>query len=437
MRISATAQFAAFVIGCATSSAPSVGPLPATTNALDRVFKVEGLSAPVRLLVDRYGITHIYANSINDVFWAQGFNVARDRLWQIDLWRRRGLGRLSEAFGPAYVDQDRASRLFLYRGDMAAEWRSYGPDAKQITTAFVAGINAFIEQIEDGPALLPIEFQKMGYRPARWEADDVVRIRSHGLSRNVSSEVTRAKVACAAGLAADDLRVRLEPHWTATVPVGFDVCSLPPNVLDVYHLATSGVIFAKPSVSGQPRAARSEADPDAGLAAAGSNNWALAPARTTTGRPILGNDPHRAHQAPSLRYITHLHAPGLNVIGAGEPALPGVSIGHNERIAFGLTIFSIDQEDLYAYDTNPANPKQYRYRAGFEDMVVIEERIAVKGDEARPAVLKFTRHGPVIFEDAANRRAYAVRTAWLQPGTAPYFGSMPYLRAQSWEAFLR
>jgi len=111
------------------------------------------------------------------VFWAQGFNVARDRLWQIDLWRRRGLGRLSEAFGPAYVDQDRASRLFLYRGDMAAEWRSYGPDAKQIATAFVAGINAFIEQIEDGPALLPIEFQKVGYRPARWEADDGVRIR--------------------------------------------------------------------------------------------------------------------------------------------------------------------------------------------------------------------------------------------------------------------
>src|SRR3989475_6886907 len=121
---------------------------------------------------------------------------------------------------------------------MAAEWRSYGPDAKQITTAFVAGINAFIEQIEDGPALLPIEFQKMGYRPARWEADDVVRIRSHGLSRNVSSEVTRAKVACAAGLAADDLRVRLEPHWTATVPVGFDVCSLPPNVLDAVTLGS-------------------------------------------------------------------------------------------------------------------------------------------------------------------------------------------------------
>src|SRR2546422_11702841 len=157
MRISATAQFAAFAIGCATSSAPSVGPLPATTNALDRVFKVEGLSAPVRLLVDRYGITHIYANSINDVFWAQGFNVARDRLWQIDLWRRRGLGRLSEAFGPAYVAKDRAARLFLYRGDMAAEWRCYGASAEARTTSFAAGIKAYGDWVPEDPARLPGE----------------------------------------------------------------------------------------------------------------------------------------------------------------------------------------------------------------------------------------------------------------------------------------
>ena len=168
----------------------------------------------------------------------------------------------------------------------------------------------------------------------------------------------------------------------------------------------------------------------------GSNNWVVSPRLTATGRPILANDPHRGQSIPSLRYLAHLVAPGLNVIGAGEPALPGISIGHNERIAFGLTIFSIDQEDLYLYSTSPANPDEYRYRDAWEPMQIIQETISVKSGAPQTVELKFTRHGPVVYEDRGRRTAFAVRAAWLEPGMAPYFGSVEYMRASNGDEFL-
>ena len=123
---------------------------------------------------------------------------------------------------------------------------------------------------------------------------------------------------------------------------------------------------------------------------------------------------------PSLRYVAHLRAPGLDVIGAGEPALPGISIGHNDKAAFGLTIFPIDQEDLYVYRTKPGDPDCYAYGDGFERMRIVEERVAVKGYPDQTLTLKFTRHGPVVHEDRARNLAYGIRTVWLEPGSAPY-----------------
>src|SRR5205823_5018319 len=152
----------------------------------------------------------------------QGFNAARDRLFQIDLWRRRGLGQLSSVFGRAYVEQDVAARLFLYRGDMAQEWQAYGKDAESIATSFVAGINAYVDLVTRQPELLPFEFRRLGYLPGKWQAEDVVRIRSHGLTRNLTSEVARAGVACKLGLAADRIRWGLEPTWITKVPEGLD-----------------------------------------------------------------------------------------------------------------------------------------------------------------------------------------------------------------------
>lgn len=380
-----------------------------------------GLKQRAEILIDRWGVPHIYAANFDDAFFVQGFNAARDRLFQIDLWRRRGLGRLAEVLGPNYLEQDKAARLFLYRGAMDREWKAYGPQARRMAEAFAAGINAYIGWLDGEPGRLPVEFQILGYRPAKWTASDVVRIRSHGLTGNLNNEVARARVFCAAGAEDgpkfDHFRSGLQPKWNIQIPEGAGFC-LPADVLRLYSLATQAVRFEAP-----PAPAENE----------GSNNWTIAPSKSATGRAILASDPHRAYSTPSLRYIVHLSAPGLNLIGGGEPSLPGVSIGHNGTIAFGLTRFYIDQEDLYVYELNPRNPRQYRYRGRWERMRVVRETIPVKGAAPVKAELAFTRHGPVIWSDA--NRAYAVRSSWFEPGTSAYFGSASYALAKGFEEF--
>lgn len=396
-------------------------PMAADKIQQDAEYEVSGLTLPVEIVVDTWGVPHIYAQDHYDAFFAQGFNAARDRLWQIDLWRKRGLGQLAETFGPEYAAQDEAARLFLYRGDMYAEWLAYGNDAKRIAEAFTAGINAFVGLTQSQPELLPPEFKLMNYRPALWQAADVVRIRSNGLWRNVTDEVWRAQLACSGDLAAAARYKRLEPDWTAQVPEGLDPCVIPEDVLEKYRLAKSPVGFSERTIALQ----------DSFDHSLGSNNWVVAPDRTDTGRPILADDPHRGHSTPSLRYISHLVAPGLNVIGAGEPALPGISIGHNEKIAFGLTIFPIDQEDLYVYTKRRQG---YRYQGRTEAFVTATETLNVRGEQPRELTLKFTRHGPVIAETA--KHVFAVRAAWLQPGMSPYFGSIEYMRAENFREFV-
>jgi penicillin amidase len=407
--------------------AGSAAAAPATDH-----WTVAGLKSPGEIVVDHWGIPHIYAASERDAFFLQGYNAARDRLWQIDLWRKRGLGLLSASLGPAYVAQDRAARLFIYRGDMAAEWGAYAPGAQQEVEAFVAGINAYVAEVRAGVRPLPVEFTITGSQPEPWRPEDVVRIRSHALVGNVTSEVTRAQVACAAGLPADALRKRLEPAHTAVVPEGLDPCVITPDVLKDYILGTQPVTFSPT----QARVAAMDASEfDRSAAQEGSNNWVVAPSRTATGRPILANDPHRQLGVPSLRYVVGIEAPGLSLIGAGEPALPGVSFGHNDTAAFGLTIFGIDQEDLYVYALNPANPDQYHYGDGWEAMTVVHDEIPVKGEAPRKVELRFTRHGPVLDFDPPHGRAFALRTVWEQPGLSGYFQSTWLTHARTWADF--
>ena len=169
----------------------------------------------------------------------------------------------------------------------------------------------------------------------------------------------------------------------------------------------------------------------------GSNNWALAPARTTTGRAILASDPHRVHDQPSLRYVVHLVAPGLDVIGAGEPAIPGVSFGHNERVAFSLTIHPADQEDLYVEQLDPANHGRYRFKDAWEPVRTVKEKIAVKGEAAREVDLSFTRHGVVLHTDQARHQSYALRSVWFEPGKSFYGGSTRNVPGEVGRKFLR
>ncbi|MFE7243149.1 penicillin acylase family protein [Streptomyces sp. NPDC057580] len=378
-----------------------------------------GLEKSAEILVDTHGVPHIYAQTRHDAYLLQGFNAARDRLWQIDFWRRRGLGLMAEAFGPDHAERDRVARLFLYQGDMDTEWAAYGPGAREACRAFAEGVNAYIEMTEQDPELLPPEFRELGYTPARWTAEDICRMRSHGLFYNATSEVERATVLARFGETAENLRKQREPAIALTVPEGLSPQDIPPDVLRLYTLLISPSSFTGPEAGTQPT----------GLPKDGSNNWVLAGSRTDTGRPILANDPHRAMTTPSLRYIAHLNAPGLNVIGAGEPGLPGISIGHNDDVAFGLTICPMDQEDLYIYDVHPERPDEYRHQGQWRPFTVERETIAVNGAEPVTVELKYTVHGPVIHQDDSRHKAYALRVAWLEPGMAPYLASLGYQQA--------
>ncbi|HUU35221.1 MAG TPA: penicillin acylase family protein, partial [Vicinamibacterales bacterium] len=218
------------------------------------------------------------------------------------------------------------------------------------------------------------------------------------------------------------------------------------DVLSLYNAFRDPIVFqpedVAPAYRGQVRPAAAEAllaraasesriiDTDIG-----SNNWVVSGARAQSTMPIMANDPHRVIEAPSLRYWVHLVAPGWNVIGGGEPVLPGVSIGHNEHGVWGLTVFGTDSEDLFVYETNPANANEYRYQDRWEAMRMIADTVPVKGQAAEKVELKFTRHGPVIYEDRANHRAYALKAAWMEKGGAPYLSSLRMNQATSWEEF--
>jgi len=423
------------LLACLTICTPNA--LVLANSAVPSSVAVSGLRYQVQIFVDHWGVPHIYASTIDDAFFAQGWNAARDRLWQMDIWRRSGLGELSAILGPSFVNEDRAIRLFTYRGDMAQEWAAYGPEAKRNSEAFVSGVNAYILSILNNTELLPLEFKLLGYYPSLWGVDDLVRVRNHGLAVGVESEVFRAKLTCTKhGLNAADLVMPISPPWKLTTPRDVDLCAIPDDVLNQYRLALQSVAFdSAANVQASPVQTSLLRLKSNGIGREGSNNWVISPLKSASGRPILANDPHRALELPSLRYIAHVVAPGMNVLGAGEPALPGVAIGHNERIAFGITVFPVSQEDLCIYDTDPKDPNSYRYGDAWEPLKVYHESIAVRDGTEVQVEIKFTRHGPVIYEDREHHRAYAVRATWLNAGGAPYFGAMRYLRAGSLQEF--
>jgi penicillin amidase len=405
---------------------------------------VPGLNEPVEVVRDRWGISHIYARNEHDLFVAQGFAAARDRLFQLELWRRQATGTMAEIQGPRGLVHDLGARQMKYRGDMTRELLHYHPRGPEIVAAFVEGINAYIELTEREPRRLPIEFRILAITPGRWTPEVVVS-RHNALVRNVTDEVRCAQLVCALGRERARGLLDLHPgNPTLKFDDTLDLSLLSESILETYKASRSPVSFRPEDVEARYRgpevtpgrdrkAAALEGDQD--ISTLGSNNWVVAGERTAAKSAIMASDPHRSILLPSLRYWVHLVAPGWNVIGAGEPALPGVSAGHNERGAWGFTIFPIDQEDLYVYETDPAHPLAYRYRGQWEAMKTIHETIGVKGAGAVEVELKFTRHGPVIFEDVSHHRAYALRAVWLEEGTAPYLASLRLDQAKSWDEF--
>ncbi|MDW8354127.1 MAG: penicillin acylase family protein [Bryobacterales bacterium] len=377
--------------------------------------RLPGLQQPVEILRDRWGVPHIYARTQADLFFAQGYMAARDRLWQIDLWRRIGTGKLSEILGPAALERDRLARSVRFRGDWNAEWRSYAPDAKPIIESFVAGINAYIDSLG---GRRPLEFRVAGYDPGRWVPEDVVaRMAGLVMTRNLSSEVRRAEDARRFGLETLERYMPPEPFVRLEIPHGLDLADITGEILRVYEEATGPARFPETEAS---------------------NNWVVAGSLSASGKPLLANDPHRPILIPSLRKTVHLVGPGWNAIGAGEPALPGIALGHNEHIAFGFTIVGIDQQDLYVERLHPEDPNRYLYRGKWLPVEIERQAVIVQGRQAPETVeLRYTRHGPVIHEDRSRRRAYALRWVGSEPGGAGYLAALSVARARNWSEFLR
>ena len=380
-------------------------------------IELDGLKQPVEVIRDRWGVPHIYAQTTDDLFFAQGFTAAQDRLWQMEIWRRTGEGRLAEVVGPQAIERDKFARLMRYRGDMEAEWKSYAPDAKQIIESFVRGVNAYIDT-ETRRNRLPIEFQLTGIKPEPWTPEVcLTRMAGYIMTGNASREVLRAQLVKAIGTSKTDQLLETDPFKPLVVPEGLDVTGIDAKILAGATAAGAPVTFP---------------------ASEGSNNWVVDGTMSATGKPLLANDPHRTIQLPSLRYLVHLVAPGWNVIGAGEPTLPGIAAGHNERVGFGFTIVGIDQQDIYVETTSPDDPTLYRYKGRWEKMRVERESIKVKGRvEPMDLELRFTRHGPVIYEDAKMHRAYALRWIGVEPGSAGYLASLSLDRAKNWQEFLK
>ncbi len=375
-------------------------------------IRTPGLEKPVEIIRDRWGVPHIYASTVHDLFFAQGYITAADRLFQIDLWRRTGTGQLSEVLGPSYVERDRLARAVNYRGDWAAEWASYGADTRVIVTAFTGGVNAYIRSLG---VKLPVEFKAAGYAPGLWRPEDCLsRVAGLTMTRNLTLEVTHAEDIQRYGIERALQFIRINPPVPLTVPQGLDLSGINSDLLRAYRETVGPVRLSTEQ---------------------GSNNWVVDGTLTTTGRPILANDPHRPVQLPSLRKTVHLNGPGWNAIGSGEPALPGIAIGHNDTIAFGITIVGIDQQDLYVETVNPANPDQYRYKGAWRSFETERQQISVKGEAARTIALRYTVHGPVIAEDAARHRAFALRWVGSEPGSAGYLAGIALARASNWTEF--
>jgi penicillin G amidase len=402
--------------------------LPARASGQTREAAVRGLSAPLDIAIDRWGVPHISAASVNDAFFGQGYATALQRLWQIDVTHRRQLGQLAEAFGPSFVPFDRAARLFLYRGPLDAEWKSLDPRVEGIARAFVAGINARVKEVRDDRSLLPPEFAALDFLPDFWSVEDLLKVR-YLVQPNVRMETRRAEFACKGALEADALVQPLEPQWTLAIPKGLEPCDVRRADLRIYELLTGPL----PSANVPLREKKTELVTDFD-SHEGSNAWVVAPSKTTTGRPILANDPHLAFTIPSPRMIAHLSAPGFNVVGAGPAWRPGFQFGHNERIAVGRTDFQIDGEDLYVLELSE-DGKTWLGPHGPEPVERVVETVKVRDRDPDKVELAYTSLGPIISESRERRRAIVVRAVSLQPGAVSALEYVPQTLVSNWEEF--
>ena len=434
---------AAFSVGdVSAQTAPAPDPVAAAMAALaqiDGTIMVSGTREPVEVIRDKFGVPHIYAKNTGDLFLAQGFVVAQDRMWQLEMWRRNGEGRLAEVLGKDYVRRDTFARMLQFRGNWDAEYRKYHPQGKLIFDSFAKGVNAAIQKALD-ERKVPVEFDRMGFAPQPvWTAKTILtRLPGWAMTRNASSELARALDIKRLGLERTRELKPTEPERAFVIPEGLNLDDIEPGILDIARDANN---YRFPVAGSSGDGAEISTDAPGFLVPgderpSASNNWVVSGRKSATGKPLLANDPHRDLVNPSLRYVVHLSAPGWNAIGATEPGVPGIAIGHNDRVAWGFTILGVDQQDLYVEETDPADPNRYMWKGEWREMALSRELIYVKGQAAPVEVtLKRTHHGPVVHENAAKNRAYAVRWAGAETGGAGYVGALGVMQSRNWDEF--
>ena len=346
----------------------------------DGELTVAGLTNEVTVYTDERGMPHIYAENEHDLYFAVGYIMARERMWQMDLIRRATTGRLSEIFGKDYVQTD----LFLRSLEMTAKSKvvlSNGdPEIINCLRAYADGVNQWITKTGKK---LPPEFRLLGYEPDPWKLEDIANIIGYMgwdlASDNLTSDIFYYRLMQKLG---SEKASALIPDFKANSQFVFPEFTLPDSLLK-NALSYIGSLDKLESLGIVPFS--------------GSNNWAVTGKRTETGKPVLSNDMHLSFGAPGIWFQMHQVVPGkLDVTGVVVPGQPFVIAGHNEKIAWGMTNLSVDDIDLFSEKINPENENQYLFNGEWRDMVVKDEVIKIKGGEAESYRLRFTHRGPVV-----------------------------------------
>jgi penicillin G amidase len=427
-------------------------PLP----QIDGSASLAGLQQEVTVERDRWGVPHIRAATVEDLAEAQGYVMAQDRLWQMDLLRRVARGQLSEILGARTLKIDESFRTYGFAHAADRDATLLDPESRKIIDAYARGVNQFIGQHKKN---LPLEFSLLHYAPTPWLPSDTLAISGYmyrTLTDTWERELNRAKVTERAGAErAKDLfsEEAAMDHFVVGDPKVIDDGSQrsaahSDDEDDDDDMEPDTVLKAGRGSSGTGEKAESDADLTSALAESiqgflqesqneirqglGSNNWVVSGAHTATGKPLLANDTHLELSIPAIWYEMHLTAPGWNVKGFTLPGAPMIIIGHNDRIAWGFTNNGADVQDLYIETFNPASPDEYRVNGAWTKAQVIEETIHVKGQPDEHLRVLVTRHGPVVHRE--GDRAYALRWTATEPGGLA--NSYNWLgKARNWKEF--
>jgi penicillin G amidase len=382
---------------------------------IEGAIRISGLSKPVEIIRDRWGIPHIFAQNEDDLFFAQGFVHAQDRLWQMELNRRTARGQLAELFGEIALDTDRATRTFGFNRLGQVDWQNAQDETRQAVLAYTAGVNAYLNMPS---APLPVEFTLLGHHPRPWEPEDCTafaRVMMWQLSHAWFGEIVRAQMVEAVGAEhTAELDIHYPPLSPTTLPKG----------IEFNRLEADGKLIQERG----PFLERSS----------GSNSWAVAGNKTDTGKPYLCNDMHLALGMPGLWYQVHLIGGSFNVTGVSLPGEPLVLVGHNAQIAWGITLAYTDCEDLFVEQFDAEKPGLYKYQDAWVQGTVIDEVIHVKGKaEPHHEKVVVTRHGPVVSDVVGYpQQRIAVNSKALQP-SPNLLGWLKLDQARNWDEFVK